>query len=167
MKRQVTLTIILYAVLLIAQSCKKDAETTSTDATLFNEISSSSGFTYYVGTPGITAGVGNSPHGFERVRFNAIAKAALDSTGKLPAGAAFPTGSIIVKEIYSSASGSINLFAVMKKDAGNASSGSGYLWAEFKTDGASEHSTSKKGDGCISCHSGSSNRDLVRTFDLH
>lgn len=112
MKRQVILTTILYTVLLIAQSCKKDAETTSTDTTLFNEISSSSGFTYYVGTPGITAGVGNSPHGFERVRFNATAKAALDSTGKLLTGAAFPTGSILVKEIYSSASGSINLFAV-------------------------------------------------------
>lgn len=167
MKKSLTLIAILFAIIASVQSCKKDNETTSTDTDLYNAISSTSGYTYYVGTPGITAGVGNSPHGFERVRFNSIAQAALDSTGKLPAGASFPTGSIIVKEIYSSASGGLNLYAVMKKDPASNNSGSGYLWAEFKTDGSAVFSTSKKGDGCISCHSGSTNRDLVRTFDLH
>lgn len=158
----------LFIFIAVIQSCKKDKdEPKSTDTDLYNAISSTSGYTFYVGTPGITAGVGNSPHGFERVRFNAIAQAALDSTGKLPSGASFPSGAIIVKEIYSSSSGGLNLYAVMKKDAGNSSAGSGYLWAEFKTDGSTVFSTTKKGDGCISCHSGSTNRDLVRTFDLH
>ena len=168
MKKTFFTLAVIISMIVIIQSCKKDKnETTSTDTDLYNAINSTSGYTYYVGTPGITAGVGNSPHGFERVRFNATAQAALDSTGKLPAGASFPTGSIIVKEIYSSATGSKNLYAVMKKDAGHSSAGSGYLWAEFKTDGSASFSTSKKGDGCISCHSGSTNRDLVRTFDLH
>ena len=167
MKTYFTITIILFVIIASVLSCKKDNKTTSTDTDLFNAISSSSGYTYYVGTPGITAGTGNSPHGFERVRFNSTAQAALDSTGKLPSGASFPTGSIIVKEIYSSSTGSINLFAIMKKDPGNSSSGNGYLWAEIKPDASVSFSTSKKGDGCISCHSGSANRDLARTFDLH
>lgn len=166
MKTKITF-ILLFGIIALLQSCKKDNESTSTDTELFNEISSTSGYTFYVGTPGITAGKGNSPHGFERVRFNSIAQAALDSSGKLPSGASFPTGSIIVKDIYPSASGSINLFAVMKKDPSNSSSGSGYLWAEYNPDGSVAFSTSKKGDGCIGCHSGSSNRDLIRIFDLN
>ena len=167
MKTYLTITIILIVIGASVQSCKKDNAGTSTDTDLFNEASTASGYTYYVGSPVITAGFGNSPHGFERVRFNSIAQAVLDSTGKLPSGASFPTGSIIVKEIYSSATGSINLLAIMKKDPGNSSSGNGYLWAEIKPDASVSFSTSKKGDGCISCHSGSANRDLARTFDLH
>ena len=157
---------MIFCIIALVQSCKKDIVSPSDDAALFTMVGQS-GYTYYVGTPGITAGVGSSPHGFERVRFNAIAQAALDSTGKLPIGASFPTGSIIVKEIYSSATGTIKLYAVMKKDLTSSSSGSGYQWAEFNTDGTTAFSTSKKGDGCISCHSGSGNRDLVLTFALH
>jgi hypothetical protein len=55
----------------------------------------------------------------------------------------------------------------MKKDPSNGNAGSGWVWAEFKTDGSASFSTGKKGDGCISCHSGLPNRDLTRTFDLH
>ena len=55
----------------------------------------------------------------------------------------------------------------MKKDPSNGNAGSGWVWAEFKTDGSAAFSTSKKGDGCISCHSNNPNRDLTRTFDLH
>ena len=166
MKKNSTVTSIIICLIVLAQSCKKDSTSAADDNALFALIGQS-GYTYYVGTPGITAGVGNSTHGFERVRFNAIAQAALGSTGKLPSGGSFPTGSVIVKEIYSSASGSINLYAVMKKDFSSSVSGSGYQWAEFKPDGTASFSTGSKGEGCISCHSGSANRDLVRTFDLH
>ena len=167
MKRYITITTILFLLIVFSQSCKKKDEVSPDDDNALFAFVGQSGYTYYVGTPGITAGVGNSPHGFERVRFNATAKAALDTTGKLPAGSSFPTGSVIVKEIYNSAAGSINLYAVMKKDPTSTVSGSGYQWAEFKPDGTATFSTGKKGDGCISCHSGSGNRDLLRTFDLH
>ena len=166
MKKYFVITILLILFIAFSQSCKKDSTSPADDKALFALVGQS-GYTYYVGTSGITAGTGNSPHGFERVRFNATAKAELDTTGKLPAGSSFPTGSVIVKEIYSSATGSINLYAVMKKDPSSSVSGSGYQWAEFKTDGSASFSTGKKGDGCISCHSSSTNRDLVRTFDLH
>ena len=166
MKNYLTITTIFLFFIALVQSCKKDSTSPDDDKALFSLIGQS-GYTYYVGTPGVTAGTGNSPHGFERVRFNATAQGALDTTGKLPAGSSFPTGSVIVKEIYTSATGSINQYAVMKKDPSSSVSGSGYQWAEFKPDGSATFSTGKKGDACISCHSGSTNRDLVRTFDLH
>ena len=167
MKRYVTVTITLFLFITLSQSCKKKDEVSIDDDNALFALIGQSGYAYYVGTPGITAGVGNSPHGFERVRFNATAKAALDTTGKLPSGSSFPTGSVIVKEIYTSATGSLNLYAVMKKDPSSSVSVSGYQWAEIKPDGSATFSTGKKGNGCISCHSGSGNRDLVRTFDLH
>ncbi len=163
MKKYIAFTFLLSALLVTVQSCKK---TTQEDTDLYNEIVSNTGYTYYVGTPGIKASSGNSPHGFERIRFNSIAQAALDSNGKLPAATSFPDGAIIVKDIYSSASGSINLYAVMKKAANNSAAGHGYLWAEFETDGKTVVSISKKGSSCTGCHSGSTNRDLVRVFDL-
>ena len=166
MKKHISVLVLFLSFILISQSCKKDTTSPADDAALFTLVGQS-GYTYYVGTPGITAATGNSPHSFERVRFNAIATAVLDSTGKLPAGNSFPTGSVIIKEIYTSATGSINLYSIMKKDPSSSVSGNGYQWAEFKPDGSAVFSTGKKGDGCISCHSGSANRDLIRTFDLH
>ncbi len=167
MKNYLLIITIILCFVCLAQSCKKDDDSSPENDKALFALVGQSGYTYYVSTPGITAGAGNSPHGFERVRFNAIAQAALDSTGKLPVGSSFPTGSVIVKEIYSSPTGTLNLYAVMKKEPTSSVSGSGYQWAEFKPDGNVTFSTGKKGDGCISCHSGSGNRDLVLTFDLH
>ncbi len=156
--------LILFATsTLVLNSCsKKDEET---DNLIFSEIGNST-FTYYVGTPTPMESAGNSPHGFVRVKYNAIAFSALDSSGKIPPGAGFPDGSLIVKDIYSSATGNLTSYAVMKKSASSKNAGNGYLWAEFKSDGSNTFSTAKKGDGCIGCHSGSTNRDLNRIFDL-
>lgn len=164
MKKWLTFATSIVCIALLAQSCKKEEE--EIDATLWNEINGS-GYAYYTGTPGITAAVGNSPHGFERVRFNTIAQQALDIDGKLPAGSAFPDGAVIVKEIFTSATGPLELYAIMKKNSTSLLAGGGYEWAEFTTDGNAAFSSDKKGNGCISCHSGNPNRDLVLTFDLH
>lgn len=149
--------------LFVLSGCKKDD---SPDVTLYNETIAN-GYTYYTGTTGITAAGGNSPHGFMKVKFNNIAQQSLDGSGKLAAGEVFPQGSIIVKEIYTDVNGSLELYAVMKKDASATDAGSGYLWAEYEPDGKVLFSVSRKGDGCISCHSQAPNRDLVRTFDIH
>jgi hypothetical protein len=147
-------------------SCKKDDEEEKEDnKDLYCEIGKS-GYTYYAGTQQIVEGLGGA-HGFIKVRFNSIAAAALDSTGQLPVGGSFPEGSVIVKESYSSASGGLNLYAVMKKSPGNKNSGSGWIWGEYKQGGDVVFSAAKKGNGCISCHSSGDQRDLVRTFDLH
>ncbi len=172
MKKYLIIICLCSIVIASVQSCKDDKEddpipAPTTDEQLFTEISTLTGYTYYVGTPDITAALGGSPHGFERVRFNAIAQAALDGTGKLPVGGTFPEGSVIVKNIYASATGPLTMMAVMKKASTNSSSGSNYLWAEFKLNGENVYSSALQGAGCVSCHSAPDNRDLVRTFDLH
>ncbi|OFX48916.1 MAG: hypothetical protein A2046_08015 [Bacteroidetes bacterium GWA2_30_7] len=163
MKKKIIAIGLIVTSIVTIQSCKKDKADKDADKELYSEITAG-GYSYYQnGT--LLSGVSPSPHGSFKLRFNATASAALDSTGELPTGSSFSTGSIIVKEIFSGSS--INLYAVMKKDPSNGNAGSGWVWAEFKTDGSAAFSTSKKGDGCISCHSGSPNRDLTKTFDLH
>ena len=163
MKKQITIVIIFFAIIAYMQSCKKDETDTNADNALYSEATAS-GYTFYQsGT--ILSAAAPSPHGSFKLRFNATAQAALDTTGELPSGNSFPNGSIIVKEIHNGSN--ISLYAVMKKDPSNGNAGSGWIWGEFNTDGSTAFSIGKKGDGCISCHSGSPNRDLVRTFDLH
>ena len=163
-KKSTLIILTIASIFITLQSCKKDKdESVDGDSALYNEITAG-GYTYFQNSALLSA-AGASPHGSFKLRFNATAQAALDSTGELPVGGTFPTGSIIVKEVHSG--GSINLYAVMKKDPSNANAGSGWLWGEYKTDGSTAFSISKKGDGCISCHSGATNRDLTQSFDLH
>ncbi len=101
-----------------------------------------------------------------RVSLNARAMAALQGD-RLPAGAHFPDGSVILKEIRPRADSPAVLYAVMYKDGGNALAGDGWLWAEFRPDGSVGYSISERGAGCTSCHrreQGPRN-DLVRTFE--
>lgn len=150
--------------MVLMAACRHGTDGGLTDELLFNDARRS-GFTYYTGTPGITAPAGDSPHGDFRVRFNPVALTALDSTGRLPEGASFPAGSVIVKDVYTG--GAIALYAVMKKEPSDPLAGAGWLWGEYGTDGSVVFSAGGKGDGCIGCHESGEHRDLVRVFDLH
>ncbi len=104
---------------------------------------------------------GSDAHPRVRVTINATASRVLEN-GKLPAGRRFPNGSIIFKEVVGQ-----DLYAVMRKEDGGPISGSGWAWAEFKTNGSVVYSTAERGRACIGCHSrqkGPQN-DLVRTFE--
>lgn len=167
------LSFLIFTVSILSFSCSNSSDSSSEDGTsdqidknLFTEITSKS-FTYYKGNAEITAARGNSPHGFIRTKFDSIAFSVLDANQNLPSGKTFPNGSLIVKEVYTDANGSLKFYAVMKKNPASTVAGSGYEWAEFRANGETYFSTGKKGNGCISCHSNSTNRDLVRTFDLH
>jgi hypothetical protein len=164
MKNKTVLSTAFLVVLAFGFSqCKK---TTETDKQLFNKANQT-GFTYYKGDSSFLASSSPSAHNaFFRVRFNPTAQAALTDTGKLPIGGAFPEGSVIVKELYNTANGSLQLLAVMEKAPGNSAAGNGWLWGEYETDGKAVFSTSKKGDGCTSCHNDAGNRDYVRLFEL-
>lgn len=162
-------------------SCKKDESssepTTSsptpntqvtTDAVLVNELKSKA-FTYYQNDSiNLLMAKGNSPHGSFKLKFNAIAQSSLDATtGKLPQGKTFADGSLIVKETFSG-NGNPGLVAVMKKESSNANAAGGWVWNEIAANGVSiVYSVNLKGVGCIGCHSGNTNRDLVTSFDLH
>lgn len=158
-----TVILTMLSISLFAVSCKKDDEDEMADKELYNEVSSAS-YTFYQGGA-ILSAASASPHGSFKLKFNATAAAALDSTGELPAGNSFPNGSLLVKEVYNGTS--LSLYAVMKKSPGDNNAGSGWVWAEYEPGGSVVFSAGKRGDGCISCHSGTPNRDLVRTFDLH
>ena len=163
MKKSFLTIIAIVGIIIIFQTCKKEKDEEGVDKQLFNETTAG-GFTYYKGGT-LLPGISPSPHGSFKLRFNATALSVIESDGELATGNSFPTGSILVKEVHSGNTPS--LYAVMKKDPSNENAGSDWLWAEYNTDGTVVFSTGKKGEGCIGCHSGTPNRDLSRTFDLH
>ena len=96
---------------------------------------------------------------------NAKALSALQN-GKLPAGAKFPDGSVVLKEIRNS-SGVTTEMTVIYKDSSNPLAANGWLWAAFSPSGAVGYSITGRGNECTSCHSrerGPQN-DSVRTFE--
>ena len=107
-----------------------------------------------------------SPHGNFRLKFNSIAAAVLTDSGRLPVGGEFPEGSLVVKEVMSGTS--VALYAIMRKDTKSKyRSSENWLWGEYLPGGDVIVSAGEKGTQCTSCHSSGTNRDLVRSFDLH
>lgn len=141
-------------------SCKKKKTNTS----LYDE-SKGAELSFYKGKDTIYSAAGGSPHGNFKLKFNATAFSKLDASGKLPSGTSFDNGSLIVKEVYTG--NTLTLYAVMKKDSKSKFSSKDWVWAEFEPDGKVYYNVSKKGEGCVSCHSTSTNRDYTRSFDLH
>jgi len=163
MKKTSLLFVFIASTIIGLHSCRKDHGETDVDKLLFKTIQDT-GYTYYQ-NGSVLAGAAASPHGSFKLRYNAIAQSVLDANGELPSGNSFPTGSVIVKEIISG--GSIDLFAVMKKDPANQYAESGWLWAEIKTSGTAIYTAAKRGSDCVGCHGETPNRDFIRTFDFH
>jgi hypothetical protein len=145
----------------------------NSDSALFSLVTRTQSFRTYRLFPrvdSVTVGTlnGSTAHRpLVRVSMNAIAFSALRND-TLPAGAAFPDGSIIFKEIKDSV-GLTLLYAVIYKERSNAfaETTSGWLWAEYYPDGSTIFSITTRGSGCIGCHSreqGPQN-DFVRTFE--
>jgi hypothetical protein len=149
----------------VLTSCKEENAEKDEDKDLYEEVKSTTGYTWYKNNDTIQASSSESAHNdFFRVRFNAIAQAALTDDGKLPVNGSFPDGSIVAKELFNTQDGALQLTAVMKKTNSDNGAG-GWLWAEFKADGTVAYSTDEKGAGCLSCHS-VNDRDHVRIFEL-
>jgi Cytochrome P460 len=142
------------------------------DAAMFRLVSQTDPFARYTPLPNAEEFASGRLNGSDahrpivRVSVNAVAAAALQG-GRLPAGASFPIGSIVFKEIKPSASAAATLYAVMLKDAGHSLAGDGWLWAEYGPTGSVAYSVNSRGGACISCHrreQGPRN-DLVRSFE--
>lgn len=154
------LVIALVLLLILGVSCRKK----KTNTNLYDE-SQSSGLSLYKGKDTIYSPAGGSPHGNFKLKFNDNATSKLDGSGKLPTDGSFDNGALIVKEVHSG--NEPTLYVVMKKDSKSKYSSKGWLWAEYEPGGKIVYDVSKKGEACTSCHSGSVNRDLTRSFDLH
>ncbi len=143
-----------------------------TDAALFALVTQTDAFGRYTAFPNADEFTTGRLNGSEahrpviRVSLNATAAGALQN-GRLPPGGTFPDGSIVFKEIKSSATAPATLYAVMVKDRANSLAGNGWLWAEYGPTGSVIISISNRGSACTSCHlreQGPGN-DLVRTFE--
>jgi len=143
-----------------------------TDAALFALVTQTDAFGRYTVFPNADEFTSGRLNGSEahrpviRVSLNATAAGALQN-GRLPPGGTFPDGSIVFKEIKSTATAPATLYAVMVKDRANSLAGNGWLWAEYGPTGSVIISISNRGSACTSCHlreQGPGN-DLVRTFE--
>jgi hypothetical protein len=140
----------------------------TSDQALFTLVTQTQPFTTYARFPGIDViRSGTSAHQpLVRVSMNATALSVLQD-GRLPAGSAFPIGSVIFKEVLASEAGAASIYTIMLKDPTNPLSGNGWVWAEYRPDGGVAYSATNRGGACTSCHSlaqGSRN-DYVRTFE--
>lgn len=163
MKKQTTLIASFLIVLSIAitYSCKKEEQTSNN---LYTE-SKSTELKYYKNKDTLYSPGGNSPHGDFKLKFNAVAIANFDSTGKLPKGIAFSYDALIVKEVYQN--GKLFMYAVMKKVKKSKFGYNEWLWAEYGPDGNEIYNIGLRGKACVSCHQSGSARDFTRSFDLH
>lgn len=166
MKSRTKLVLSLFIFSLLFVACRKDKEEISADDKTLFANATGSGFSFYKNLDTIYDPAGGSPHGTFKLKFNSIATAALDSTGKLASGNIFPNNSVIVKDVYS-AVGNLSLVVVMQKSAGNSNAGSNWLWGEYKPNGEVVYSIKEKGASCTGCHGASGNRDYTLSFDLH
>lgn len=147
---------------IVLDSCKKEGS--AEDKALYEEMNAIGNFKYYKNNNIARLSSSQSAHNpFFKVRFNSIANAALTDSGRLPSGHVFPTGSVIVTELYDANPGLLKLYAVMKKTS-SPNAVNGWIWAEFLYDASTAYSTEKKGADCSSCHSTNA-RDQVRVFN--
>src|ERR1700749_5073817 len=127
------MALIVLSLFLIQCTKNKQAAATSTplitmtpetDSALFAKITTNTGFHYYKNNDWIYHSAPASAHkAFFRVHFNDIAQNALTDNGKLPSGATFPVGSLIVKELHGNALGTkLQCYAIMEKLPDDANS---------------------------------------------
>lgn len=122
---------------------------------IFEIAKQTSGYTWYKKSDAYLPKNGVSGHieVFQRTRLDATAATQLDANGKVKAGAVFPEGSTIVKELVN-ADKSINGYALLiKRKADPSADADGWVWGYVTAAGAERHPLSSKGAGCIACHS--------------
>jgi hypothetical protein len=145
----------------IINSCKKEEK--ELDQELFELAKETSGFVWYKNSSSLLSKSSGSGHPQTslRTRYNAIAASKLDANGKIITGASFPEGSLIVKELYESAS-SLTRYAILyKKSDSPFADAKGWVWGYINADGKVAEVASNKGKACISCHNQSDNIDYM------
>ena len=144
-------------------SCKKDKEAAGTDKELYDMVLLSSGIHWYKNSSALldkSSGSGH-PQPFLRTWYNTAAATQLDSSGKIMPGAAFPEGSLVVKELYEN-SNSRARYAILFKDSDHPDADArGWVWGYINADGSVAEPASKKGSSCIGCHSQDGNIDYM------
>jgi len=154
---------IVFISLIVALVCctKKEGKNPSlayTDYALLDSCQQPYHF-YYKNDPTTLLSGAHGPHGTFKLRFNATAFKALTDGGKLPVGASFPEGSLIIKDIYQGSD--LTLYAFMYKTSGS------WLWGEIKPNRTVLYGVKGNPTVCNGCHSQSGNRDLAVSFNFY
>ena len=134
-----------------------------TDSIMYINAKSSKNYTWYYLKDSLLSRSSGSGHSqpFFKTRFNSIAATKLNSKGRILDNAKFPEGSMIVKELIL-ADTSVTRFAVMYKQTNSKNADvNGWVWGYINFDGTVSNPASKKGAGCLSCHSQTENIDNV------
>lgn len=164
MKHVITFSVLAVIIIFIStlNACKKDKIATGIDKQLLDMAKETSGFTWYKNSNALLSKSSGSGHSepFLRTRYNSIASAVLDSSGKIVSGSTFPEGSLVVKELFDNST-DIGRYAILYKKASDANAdAAGWVWGYINADGTVAEPASNKGSGCRSCHSQANNIDL-------
>ncbi len=153
---------IIIIFVLTLNSCKKDKIATGIDKQLLEMAKETAGFTWYKNSDALlnkSLGSGHSEP-LLRTRYNNIASSVLDNSGKILAGASFPEGSLIVKELFVN-NIDLSRYAILyKKPSDSNADASGWVWGYINANNTVATPASEKGSGCRGCHSQSNNIDL-------
>lgn len=163
-----TYSAVLVMLFFLVQCAKKKTNVIAeTDEELYSKAINNSSLVFYKNDSALHISSSQSGHSaFFRIKFNNIAASVLTDNGRLPAGAKFPVGSLIVKELHGDTiAGNTFAYAVMEKLPTDPNSSAGWVWGEYLNSPASGTLVQKKGSICTGCHS-ASNRDYVRVFEL-
>jgi hypothetical protein len=150
-------------ILFTFHSCKEDEEAVGIDKQMLDMAKETAGFTWFKNSDALLDKSSGSGHNypFLRTRYNAIASAKLDCTGRIISGSMFPEGSFIVKELYNNST-TLGRYAMLYKQSDDANAdANGWVWGYVNADGTVAAPASDKGSGCISCHSQSNNIDYM------
>jgi hypothetical protein len=166
MKTKLTTLIILslcFVSIWTIHSCKKEKNAKGIDKELFEMAENTNGFVWYKHSDEFlnkSSGSGH-PQPFLKTRYNSIAAANLDSTGKIKTTSGFPEGSLIVKELHDQ-SKSLERYAILYKQTGHSDADTkGWVWGYINSDGKVAEAASNKGNACINCHSQADNIDYM------
>ena len=162
-QKKTIIGLVLSIVILSMMSCTHEKSAEQTDKELYEMSKSTNGFVWYKNSGEFLDKSTGSGHAqpLLRTRYNAIAATSLDSDGKIQAGASFPEGSLIVKELYTNEN-TLAIYAILYKNALSPDADTrGWVWGYINANGSVVESASKKGAACINCHSQSESIDYM------
>ncbi|MBU2652090.1 MAG: cytochrome P460 family protein [Bacteroidetes bacterium] len=171
MKKLSILSILAFILIILSmfmiEGCKhesdEDDQAQGTDKVLYDLATSSANFTWYKNSDALLDRSPLSGHQepYLRVRYNSVASAELDSTGKVKQGIIFGEGALVVKELYETTS-KLGTYAIMYKNSGMAEADeTGWVWGYLFADGKVRVAASEKGASCRNCHLQAGNIDLT------
>ncbi|MGB1317844.1 MAG: cytochrome P460 family protein, partial [Flavobacteriales bacterium] len=143
-------------------SCTKDEAAVGIDLELLNMAEETAGFVWFKNSDEWLPKSSGSGHNYSglRTRYNATAATQLDTEGKIRGNAAFPEGSLIVKELSNGTT--VERYSILWKQSDNANADSnGWVWGYINADGSVATTAEDQGAICTGCHLQSDNIDYM------